>query len=189
MTPQVIPALRLHFEKDVNEPGSTTAMTSRIRRLNTAAIAALFSTVLLCAFQVSGASELFELVSPGEAQDAIDNPAPEDTFQTKGAIGAPVIKILSPTVDTGELVSPVDIEMAFESPDNTAIDMSSLKILYVMMIKKDVTDRILEHATINDARLVAKGAKLPKGNHKFIVEIQDDKKRKTREKFSVSVSE
>jgi hypothetical protein len=149
---------------------------------------ALTSAFLTAAIQTSGANELFELISPMEAKEAMDNPAPEETFQAKGAVGAPVIKVLSPTVSTGDLVSPVDIEMSFESPDNTAIDMNSLKILYVMLIKKDVTDRILEHATISGDSLIAKGAELPKGNHKFIVEIQDEKQRKTREKFSVSVS-
>lgn len=158
------------------------------RTIKKIAVIAMTSVFLTAAFQATSADQLFELVSPMEAKEAMDNPAPEDVFQAKGAVGAPVIKVLSPTVSTGDLISPVDIEMSFESPDNTAIDMNSLKILYVMMIKKDVTDRILEHATISGDSLIAKGAELPKGKHKFIVEIQDEKQRKTREKFSVSVS-
>lgn len=163
-------------------------MKPLIRTVNAFAAFTLGTALMITSVTTSQASDLFELISPVEAQEAMDNPAPEELFQSKGSIGAPVIKVLSPTVETGALVSPVDIEMVFESPDNSAIDMESLKILYVMMIKKDVTKRILEHATINDNSLIAKGAKLPKGNHKFIVEIQDAKKRKTREKFSVSVS-
>lgn len=165
-----------------------TLMNSATRPFKIFSGLVLSSALFVFSIQASTASGLFELVSPAEAQDAMDNPAPEEAFQPKGAIGAPVITILSPTVDNGSIVSPVDIEMSFVSPDNATIDMSSLKILYVMMIKKDVTKRILEHASIEDSKLVAKGAELPKGNHKFIVEIQDEKKRKTREKFSVSVS-
>lgn len=149
--------------------------------------AATVATLLAISSFYAQATEAFDLILPTEATEAMANPAPEETFQTK-ALGAPVIKVVSPTVDAGALESPVDIEMTFESPDNAVINMQSLRIFYVMMIKKDVTKRILEHATLNDTSLVAKGAKLPKGNHKFIVEIQDDKKRKTREKFSVRVT-
>lgn len=163
-------------------------MKSTNKIINAISVTALCSALFAFSVQISGASELFELISPMEAKEAMENPAPKNTLQSKGTIGAPIIKVLSPTADTGTLVSPVDIEMVFESPDNTAIDMESLKILYVMFIKQDVTNRILKHATINESKLVAKGAKLPKGNHTFIVEIQDAKNRKTSEEFSVTVS-
>jgi len=155
-----------------------------IRPFLAIASAALFMSL---AFLPVQASESFDLILPEEAAEALANPAPESAFQSK-VLGAPIINVLSPTVDAGVLASPVDIEMSFESPDNTEIDMQSLRIFYVMLIKKDVTDRILQHATLEGSSLIAKDAKLPKGKHKFIVEIQDANKRKTREQFSVRVS-
>ncbi|MBX2883860.1 MAG: hypothetical protein KTR32_28160 [Granulosicoccus sp.] len=152
------------------------------------AAAVVIITLILAQSASLQAQDIFELISAAEAKQAQENPASEVIYEPKAVTGAPVIKVLSPSVESGALTSPVDIEMVFESPDNAAIDMDSLKILYVMLIKKDVTDRILEHATIEDTTLVAKGATLPKGNHQFIVEIQDEKKRKTQETFSVSVS-
>lgn len=141
------------------------------------------------AFSIPALSDTgFELVSEAEfaqALEAGENPAHD--LLAKSAPGGPAIRVVSPQVSEGELASPVDIEVKFESVSGAPIDMSSLKIFYLMFIKKDVTDRILEHAEVGPDSIKALGAKLPSGKHKFLVEIQDSAERKSSEKFIVKV--
>lgn len=129
----------------------------------------------------------FTLVTNDEYQQALsagDNPAHD--LMPK-SLGGPSIEVLSPAVDDG-LNSPVDIEVKFEAVDGAKIDMSTLKIYYLMFVKKDITDRILEHAEVGADFIKASGAKLPKGKHKFLMEIADDGDKKASRKFVVKVN-
>lgn len=128
----------------------------------------------------------FTLVTDDEYQEALsagDNPAYD--LMPK-SLGGPSIEVLSPVVDDS-LNSPVDIEVKFEAGGSAKIDMSTLKIYYLMFVKKDVTDRILEHAEVGEDFIKASGAKLPKGKHKFLMEISDENNKKSSRKFIVKV--
>ena len=130
----------------------------------------------------------FDLVTVEEHSEAVeagDNPAHD--LVAKSIPGGPQIKIVSPEVTSDKLASPVDIEVKFQSSEGANIDMDSLKIYYLMFIKKDVTSRILENAEVGADSIKASGAKLPSGKHKFLVEISDSEKRKSSEKFIVEV--
>lgn len=130
----------------------------------------------------------FELVTPLEFQESLDageNPAHD--YIAKSVPGGPQISIVSPTVAQGKLESPVDIEVKFVPSDDATIDMSSLKIYYLMFVKKDVTRRLLEHAEVGEDSVRASGAKLPSGKHKFLLEISDNFNRKGSQKFVVEV--
>lgn len=134
------------------------------------------------------ASAGFELITIDEYQKALDegdNPAHD--LMPKAVPNGPAIEVVSPTVTNGALPSPVDIEVQFKSAEGAKIDMSSLKIYYLMFIKKDVTKRILEHAEIGADSIKAVGAQLPGGKHKFLLEISDNQKRKSSQKFIVEV--
>ena len=86
----------------------------------------------------------FDLVTFDEHQQAmVAGENPMHDLIAKAVLGGPSIKVVSPIASKGTLVSPVDIEVKFETGGNASIDMSTLKIYYLMFIKKDVTSRIL----------------------------------------------
>lgn len=148
---------------------------------------AICTVSVIAALPASGtyAFDLVTLEEHNEAVEAGDNPAHD--LVAKSIPGGPQIKIVSPEVTSDTLASPVDIEVQFQSSEGANIDMDSLKIYYLMFIKKDVTKRILENADVGTDSLKASGAKLPSGKHKFLVEISDSEKRKSSEKFIVEV--
>lgn len=130
----------------------------------------------------------FDLVTLGEYTDSLNaGENPNFEFIAKAVPGGPQIKVLSPLETSGILESPLDIEVAFEPTADASIDMSSLKIYYLMFIKKDVTERLLEHATVDGNSIRAKGAKLPSGRHKFLIEIRDSLQRVGSQKMVINV--
>ena len=130
---------------------------------------------------------MFTLISPEEYAESLTIVQPDDLeYLPKAVLDAPKIRVKSP-VASASLVSPVDIEVYFEAANGAAIDMKSLKILYVLLFKKDVTNRILEHAEVGADFLKVSGAKLPAGKHAFILKIQDTQMRKASQKFEVVV--
>ncbi len=152
-----------------------------------ATIVVFLFTMVLC-IPLPAMAVDFELITVDEYQQALDaGDNPDHDLIAKSAPGGPAIKVVSPVASNGTLVSPVDIEVQFESFGGANIDMSSLKIYYLMFFKKDITERILEKAELDNDTLRASGAKLPSGKHKFLVEIADSKKRKGSQKFLVEV--
>lgn len=148
----------------------------------------ILMTLVLFWFAVGHAQAAgFELITPAEYQLALESPEVDDGLVAKAVIGSPDITVVSPVLSDGSLNSPVDIEVQFTPQGTASIDMSSLKIFYVMFIKKDVTDRIMEHADVGDNMIVASGAKLPAGKHKFILRIADTEKRIASKKFTITV--
>ncbi len=142
---------------------------------------------LLFVTQIIYADQVFTLISPEEYAEALKIIQPADLeYLPKAAFDAPRIHVKSPTA-RASLVSPVDIEVHFEATNGADIDMKSLKILYVLLLKKDVTNRILEHAEVGPDFLKVTGANLPAGRHAFILKIQDTQMRKASQKFEIVV--
>ena len=139
-----------------------------------------------------GASEpsAFELVTPAERDraGAASAPADDGALIRKAGPGAPTIVLRAPADTAVELVSPVDIEIAFEAADGADIDMSSLRVYYDGFLRLDVTDRILEHAEIVDGVVRAADAALPAGDHEFVIEIRDALGRTAERAFRVRVA-
>jgi len=143
------------------------------------------SVITAAAATSTYAFDLVTLEEHSEAVEAGDNPVHD--LIAKSIPGGPQIRIVSPEVTSDKLSSPVDIEVQFQSSEGVNIDMDSLKIYYLMFIKKDVTERILENAEVGADSIKASGANLPSGKHKFLVEISDSENRKSSEKFIVEV--
>jgi len=142
---------------------------------------------LLLATQTAYADPGFTLISPEEYAESLTLVQPDDLeYLPKAVLDAPKILVKSP-VASASLISPVDIEVHFEAASGAAIDMKSLKILYLLLFKKDVTNRILEHADIGADFLKASGANLPAGKHAFILKIQDTQMREASQKFEIVV--
>lgn len=142
---------------------------------------------LLLVTQLTQADQVFTLISPEEYAASLTLVQPDDLdYMPKAVLDAPRILVKSPTA-TDTLVSPVDIEVLFEAANGATIDMKSLKILYVLLFKKDVTSRILEHADIGADFLKVSGAQLPAGKHAFILKISDTQMREASQKFEIVV--
>jgi len=142
---------------------------------------------LLLATQMAYADQVFTLISPEEYAEALMIVQPDDLdYLPKAVLDAPKILVKSPAA-SASLVPPVNIEVHFEAASGAAIDMKSLKILYVLLFKKDVTSRILEHADVGADFLKVSGANLPAGKHAFILKIKDTQKREASQKFEIVV--
>lgn len=72
--------------------------------------------------------------------------------------------------------------------EDVPVDVESLEILYGWL-EIDVTDRIREYAEITEAGITAPGAKLPSGDHSFLLRIADVNGRFTEKGFDVTVAE
>ena len=143
---------------------------------------------LLCALALpAAAADRFTLISPEEHARALAEPAAGAALEAKGGVGAPAIVVREPGSATDGLSSPVDIELGFEALGDATVDMGSLRIYYVLLFKKDVTERILEHAEVGADYIRAEGAELPSGRHAFLVEIVDSEGRKSSRKFEITV--
>lgn len=142
---------------------------------------------LLLGTQILYADQVFTLISPQEYAESLTLVQPDDLeYLPKAVLDAPRILVKSPDASTS-LVSPIDIEVHFEAANGAAIDMKSLRILYVLLFKKDVTNRILEHADVGPDFLKVSGADLPAGKHAFILKIQDTQMREASQKFEIVV--
>ena len=83
----------------------------------------------------------------------------------------PRIVVNSP--QTGETVSPpVVIDIRFEPRDDAGVDINSLKVLYVKLIKVDITERVAPYAKADGIKVSQ--AQLPPGNHTLILSIADE---------------
>jgi hypothetical protein len=82
----------------------------------------------------------------------------------------PRIVVNSP--QTGETyTAPVAIDIRFEPRDDADVDLNSLKVVYVKLIKIDITERVAPYASTDG--ITVPQADLPAGNHTLILSIAD----------------
>lgn len=137
----------------------------------------------------AAASGSFVLITDEEYRESLEfDQSAVERMQPKGAIGAPEIELRSPVLESTSITSPVDIEVHFTAQGDAQIDMDTLRIFYVLLFKKDITKRLLEHAETGDAFVKASGAELPAGKHSFILEIKDTMSRTARSQFDIVVT-
>ncbi|MEA3411678.1 MAG: hypothetical protein U9R74_09075 [Pseudomonadota bacterium] len=135
----------------------------------------VFWLVMIAWVGGASAANRFQLVSPEEF--AQSQAAPQ--FETKAMVlpepGAPEIVVIAPE-SRGRIRTPMDIRLVFVPADGARIDPDSLRILYGWL-KLDITDRVMQHATMSVSELLVSGADIPVGDHKIIVRVTDDKGR------------
>jgi hypothetical protein len=97
----------------------------------------------------------------------------------------PSIELLAPVL--GKLVaSPMDIHLVWQARDGAAVDTASLRIRYGRL-GIDVTARVLGAAKVGPRGIEVKGAQLPGGEHRLVVEIADNLGRVAQQSFVVTV--
>jgi hypothetical protein len=84
---------------------------------------------------------------------------------------APVIELVTPKLP-GELASPLQIELKFNSTLPSTIRPEAFKALYGTF-QIDITSRILGVTNITPSGIQVKEANLPKGNHRILLMLED----------------
>lgn len=98
----------------------------------------------------------------------------------------PVIKVVAPRADAGDLVSPLRIELQFETSPEAHILLPTFRVLYGLL-KFDLTDTVRQNATLNEKGLLAEHAAVPRGSHRLFLQISDDKGRMAEQELKVRV--
>ena len=99
--------------------------------------------------------------------------------------GAPTIEIEQPD-ETKPIKLPINIRVRFRPQAGAMIDPRSFRATYGWL-GIDITQRIIEHAQVSAAGLVANGADIPAGHHKVTLQIADNMRRVGTETFEFTV--
>lgn len=131
----------------------------------------------------------FELLSDQEYKKELDARAlPGAALVPRAAdLNAPSITVVSPD-SSAPLQPPVDIDVRFKPAAGATVNVGSLKILYGFL-KLDITQRILQApgVQVSASGLTAKGARLPSGSHKLLIEVTDNLGRAGRQLLEFTV--
>jgi hypothetical protein len=100
-------------------------------------------------------------------------------------IDAPTIAVEQPD-ETKPIKSPASIRISFQPHGTSAIELSSLRILYGFF-GIEITSRILEHAKLTPSGLSATNAQVPSGHHRVTFEIADSLHRVGRRSIEFTV--
>jgi hypothetical protein len=141
-----------------------------MRRMQSAFVALCALTLILASGDRVRAAGL-QLITPEEAALG----AYQGTSIMTRGLGGPVIKIISPDQGNGDAVpvlgKPVHISVRFEPFADSQIDMSSLKVVYLVLFGVDITDRLKPYIAGNG--IEAPEAEIPDGDHSIRVDIKD----------------
>lgn len=111
------------------------------------------------------------LITPEEAQ----LPTPKGIFAARAITRGPRIDLSSS--DSGELHSPLSLQLKFRGFGGATIDLDSLRVTYLKMPNIDLTSRVKPYARLTGIEIP--DAEAPPGEHLLRVEIQDSEGRRT----------
>lgn len=132
----------------------------------------------------------FELISASEARrEAVAAAAAPEEFRTRAGPTAgrdTAIRVVEPVGNTGPVVAPLRIELAFTPAPGARIVPDSFRVLYGVL-KIDLTDRLRPHARVSERGVVVDGAQVPEGLHRLIVQVADDRGRTAEQELRLRV--
>jgi hypothetical protein len=136
-----------------------------------------------------GAQEGFTLVTESLAAAEEDfnrraQPVAPPPRRTRSML--PAINVITPQADAGELLSPLRIELRFETSADARILLPTFRVLYGLL-KFDLTDTVRQNATMNEQGLLAEHAAVPRGSHRLFLQIGDDKRRTAEYELKIRV--
>jgi hypothetical protein len=99
----------------------------------------------------------------------------------------PAIQIVSPQGRESAVVAPLRLQATFTPAPGARIVPQTFRILYGLL-KIDLTDRVARHARISEAGVVIDAARVPVGQHRFILQVSDDQHRMAEQELRVQVS-
>jgi hypothetical protein len=151
---------------------------------------ALSTAAVLLPWPAVQASDGFTLVTESLAQaerehdERLGSPPLPPPRRTRSLF--PAIKVVAPRASRDDLVSPLRIELLFETSPDARIVPASFRVLYGML-KFDLTDNVRQNATLSERGLLAEKASVPKGSHRLFLQIADDKGRVAEQELRVKV--
>jgi hypothetical protein len=139
------------------------------------------------------ASAAFDLVTEGEAAAwnttqpkelkdfstrdlGEDNTAPTCHSTPNNDADNPQIRILAPTLGK-VLTAPLDINLQFIPTGSAAIRPDTFRVCYMGLITMDITKRITDRVTVSEKGLHVTGAQLPRGHHRLVLLVADQRGR------------
>jgi hypothetical protein len=140
---------------------------------------------MLLAPALARAAGMWSLVSPDEV--ARDRAAPRKPI-TRGMLppGAPVIQVERPNTEA-QLPRPFSVRVRFVPAPDASIVTSTFKATYGWL-GIDITERLLEHATLTADGLTADDVNAPAGEHRVTVSIGDSRGRVGSRTFRFTIA-
>lgn len=138
----------------------------------------------------------FDLVSESEAQSwnsvgpteptdfktrdfSEDNARPTCSSAANNDADNPQIKITQPTLEK-PLIMPIDIDLKFIQAGSAPIRPETFRVCYVGLVTMDITKRITDRAAVSAQGLHVSGAQLPRGHHRLVLLVADQRGRLAR---------
>lgn len=119
-----------------------------------------------------------------EAEAGLPN-APVIEPKLRGITRGPAIRQLFPAPETAQK-SPFDLRIAFEPRGGAAIDLASVKVVYLKSPSVDLLERVRPGLSARGIEL--SGAEAPAGEHLIRVSVQDSEGRQTHSVIKLSVA-
>jgi hypothetical protein len=138
----------------------------------------------------------FDLVTESEAQNwstvgpteptdfktrdlSADNARPTCASVADNDADNPQIKITEPTIER-PLIPPINIDLKFVQAGSAPIRPETFRVCYVGRVTMDITKRITDRAAVSAQGLRVTGAQLPRGHHRLLLLVADERGRLAR---------
>jgi hypothetical protein len=105
-----------------------------------------------------------------------DNSAPTCHSAPDNDADNPQIRILAPPLGRS-LTAPVDIDVQFVPTSSAPIRPDTFRVCYIGLVAMDLTKRITDRVTVSEKGLHVTGAQLPRGRHRLLLLIADQRGR------------
>src|SRR4029453_6022538 len=113
----------------------------------------------------------------------------EDVERSVPAIGGLQIAVVQPS-ESQPVRAPIDIDLRFAARSDGRIDRATLSVGYAKEgFHKDLTGLIRKHGRVSESAVTLRGAALPPGLHRLIVEIADTHGNVAHREINVEVIE
>lgn len=130
------------------------------------------------------AETAFQLITPDEARAGAADGGP--FRRSLGDTTLPRIEMVEPR-EAPTIPTPITIRLRFQPAPDAPIDPSSFRATYGAL-GLDITDRLLRHARLDPAGLVAENAGIPPGTHRITLRVSDRAGRRAERVFRFTVA-
>ncbi len=105
-----------------------------------------------------------------------DNSAPTCHSTPDNDADNPQIRILAPPLGR-PLTAPLDLDVQFVPTSSAPIRPDTFRLCYIGLVTMDLTKRITDRVTVSEKGLHVSGAQLPRGRHRLLLLIADERGR------------
>ena len=88
----------------------------------------------------------------------------------------PQIRILAPPLGR-PLMAPLDLDVQFVPTSSAPIRPDTFRVCYIGLVTIDLTKRMTDRVTVSEKGLHVTGAQLPRGRHRLLLLIADERGR------------